>query len=591
VIDFEILDAALVVASSLKGGPMSNKWKWGQVVQWFTPRAYILHRTRGVLVKNGMKEWIMRAIRGIGFLAALASFLLEQNAAAAVSGLTRVASGLSSPIYMTYAPGDRSRLFIVERGTPSNSTSATASIKILNMNTGQVNATPFLTISGIDNNGEGGLLGLAFDPNYQTNGKFYVDLTADDSDPNTVFSGYVRQYKVSANPDIAGTSFDPVISWGKPQNNHNGGWIGFSPIDHDLYIGVGDGGGGFDSGTGHNSSIGNGQDKTVLLGKMLRIDPSGDDFPADASKNYKIPPTNPFAGATAGADEVWAYGLRNPFRNSFDRLTGDLWIGDVGQGEREEIDKQLAGAAGGANYGWRLREGDIQTPTVGGAAPADYVAPVYSYTHPSTSVPPASPAAFAGIVVTGGYVYRGPDPSLQGKYFFFDSLNTASTADDNYWMFDPANPTGTVTNINSLLTANTGTHQFPVSYGEDAAGNLYIAYIGSGEIYRLATAHIAGDYDYDGDVDNSDYSIWRSTLGNAVATAPADGNGNGVVDAADYVIWRKNSGKSLGSGSGIAAAVPEVGMVLYLVQAASVLAAGSLFARRRSPVTMIRTLD
>ena len=522
----------------------------------------------------------MSAIRVIGLLAIMVLLLLAEEAAAAVFGLMRVASGLSSPIYMTYAPGDRTRLFIVERGSPAGSTNATASIKILNMNTGQINATPFLTIPGIDNNGEGGLLGLAFDPDYQTNGKFYVDLTAGDSDPNTFFSGYVRQYTVSAgNPDVANTTFSDVISWGKPQSNHNGGWIGFSPIDHDLYIGIGDGGNANDSGPGHSSN-GNGQDKTVLLGKMLRIDPSGDDFPADATKNYKIPSNNPFAGATLGADEVWAYGLRNPFRNSFDRQNGNLWIGDVGQGEREEIDMQAAGAAGGANYGWRLREGDIPTPGVGGAAPADYVPPVYVYTHPTTSVPPASPAAFAGVVVTGGYVYRGPDPSLNGKYFFFDSQNTSSTGDDNYWMFDPANPSGTVQNINSLLTANMGTHQFPVSYGEDFAGNLYIAYIGSGEVYRLATAHIAGDYDYDGDVDNADYVIWRSTEGLASTTAPADGNGSGVVDAADYVIWRKNLGRSLGSGAGAEAAVPEMGSIFYLFEAVVLIACGAAFVRR-----------
>lgn len=487
---------------------------------------------------------------------------------------------------MTYAPGDRSRLFIVERGSPGTSTSATASIKILNLNTGQVNATPFLTIPNIDNNGEGGLLGLAFDPNYQTNGKFYVDLTSDDSDPNTVFSVYVRQYTVSANPDVANTTFTPIISVGKPQNNHNGGWIGFSPNDHDLYIGVGDGGGSDDSGTGHNSSIGNGQDTNVLLGKILRIDPSGDDFPADPNRNYKIPSTNPFA-TSGGAPEVWSYGIRNPFRDSFDRANGNLWIGDVGQGDREEIDFQAASKTTVSNYGWRLREGDIATPTggVGGAVPANYVAPVYTYTHPGTIVPPASPTAFAGIVVTGGYVYRGPDPSLQGKYFFFDSQNSNSASDDNYWMFDPSNPGGTVANINSLLTANTGTHQFPVSYGEDAAGNLYIAYIGSGEVYRLATAHIPGDYDYDGDVDNADYNIWRSTVGLASITAPADGSGNGVVDAADYVVWRKHLGQSL-SGAGAGAAVPEAGAVFYLLEGAGFFALGSLFVRRAKSATI-----
>ncbi len=463
----------------------------------------------------------MHTIRSISILTLLAILLVQNDALGAISGLTRVASGLSSPIFMTYPPGDRSRLFIVERGSPGNNHNASATIKILNLNTGIVNPTPFLTITGIDNQTEGGLLGMAFDPNYQTNGKFYVDLTADDSDPNTVFSTYIRQYTVTSNPDIADpSSAKAVLSFGQPQSNHNAGWIGFSPNDGYLYISAGDGGGGNDNSTGHTTGIGNGQDKGVLLAKMLRVDVSGDDFPADPNRNYKIPATNPFVGVSGAAPEVWAYGLRNPFRDSFDRMTGDLWIGDVGQDNREEIDFQAASSTGGENYGWRLREGDIATPTplppgtpVGGAPPADYVAPVYTYTHPSTSVPPASPTAFAGIVVTGGYVYRGPDPSLQGKYFFFDSQNTSSTSDDNYWTFDPANPTGTVANINSLLTANTGLHQFPDSLGEDAVGNLYISYLSSGEVYRIATNQfLAGDYDQDGDVDNADYDVWRSTL-------------------------------------------------------------------------------
>ena len=213
-----------------------------------------------------------------------------------------------------------------------------------------------------------------------------------------------------------------------------------------------------------------------------------------------------FPADDVGDDEIWAYGLRNPFRASFDRMTGDLWIGDVGQGQREEIDFQPANSTGGENYGWRLREGLIQTPGVGGAKPPGNVDPVYDYNRDNDQ--------FGGTVVTGGYVYRGPDPSLQGKYFFLDSRNTAATADDNYWMFDPANPFGTVMNIDSLLTPNTGSPQFPVSFGEDANGNLYIAYLVTGDVYRINTnANITGDYDHDGDVDVQDYNRWRMTFG------------------------------------------------------------------------------
>jgi hypothetical protein len=175
--------------------------------------------------------------------------------------------------------------------------------------------------------------------------------------------------------------------------------------------------------------------------------------------------------------------------------------------------------------------------------------------------------------VTGGYVYRGPDPSLQGKYFFLDSRNDETTSNDNYWNFDITNPTATVANIDSQLVPNVGSVQFPVSFGEDAVGNLYIAYIASGEVFRIATTHLPGDYDFDGNVDNDDYVVWSMTFGTvdtaSIEILPADGNGNGTVDAADYVVWRNNFGASLAAGG--ASAVPEpataaiIGTVLALV--------------------------
>ena len=525
-------------------------------------------------------------MRTLGILATIAAVIVvASHASAAITGMTRVASGLSAPIYIGAPPGDTTRLFIVERG---------GAIKIMNRTTGAILSTPFLSIPSVDQAGEGGLLGLAFHPNFATNGKFYVNVTIDNGnqvfqDAVSPFSTHIREYTVSAgNPNVANTSFNTVLSFIQPQTNHNAGWLGFSPNNGYLYFPTGDGGNGDDfdpDGSdvdgdvgGHTAGIGNAQDITGnLLGKILRVDVNSDDFPADANRNYHIPPDNPYAGVTTGDDEIWAIGMRNPFRDSFDRLTGDLWLGDVGQGTREEIDRQPANAPPGENFGWRLREGNIQNPTsgIGGAIPANYRAPVYDYDRDAD--------AFGGTVVTGGYVYRGPDPSLQGKYFFLDSRNTAGTTDDNYWSFDISNPTGTVANINSLLTFNTGTHQFPTSFGEDAAGNLYVAYIGSGEVYRIETTRLPGDFDYDGDVDNADYGIWRGSFGTTSTTAPADQNGNrnGIVDAADYVAWRNNFGTTLGSG----AAVPEPNTAFALATIAVAILCNQSSPRQRRCTT------
>jgi glucose/arabinose dehydrogenase len=414
----------------------------------------------------------MRIPIAFGGLVGLTLLSSATLVSAEIEGLERVASGLNAPIYVTHAPGDSSRLFIAERG---------GQIRILDLGTGIVRPTPFLSTS-VDTSGEGGLLGMAFHPDYDESerpgaGKFYVNVTT-----GSPFTTRIREFSVSAaDPDLADPTPREILSFAQPQTNHNGGWIGFGPIDGYLYIATGDGGGGDDNDTGHTAGVGNAQDITSnLLGKILRIDVDDDAFPADSNRNYAIPPTNPFA-ATTGDDEIWAYGLRNPFRASFDRSTGDLWIGDVGQSAREEVDFQPASSEGGENYGWRLREGSIATPSggVGGSAPEGNVDPVYEYNRDND--------AFGGTVVTGGYVYRGPDPDIQGRYFFLDSRNTETTVDDNYWSFDPANPFLTVQNIDALLTPNVGSAQFPVSFGEDALGNLYIAFIASHEVYRIQT--------------------------------------------------------------------------------------------------------
>lgn len=381
----------------------------------------------------------------------------------------RMASGLNRPIFATHAPGDTTRLFIVEqRGV----------IKILDLSTFVVNATSFLDIDSLvagpsSSGDERGLLGLAFHPEYSDNGLFYVNYTNNSSDTRIV------EYKVSANPDVADPgSARTVMSIDQPQTNHNGGWIGFSPIDDLLYIATGDGGGACDSGSGHTSGVGNSQDITDnLLGKMLRIDPLGTNGPGG---NYGIPASNPFVGVT-GDDEIWSYGLRNPWRSSFDRNTGDLYMADVGQGAREEINFQPSTSTGGENYGWRCMEGNgcgsasgcsgSSACTCGSASLTD---PVHFY------------ARSLGRSISGGYAYRGREvPAIRGDYIFADY------AINNIWRMTVQGGVMTdLENITSDLSPSVGgfTLNQVASFGEDANGELYVVDRGStssGQIFKV----------------------------------------------------------------------------------------------------------
>jgi len=349
---------------------------------------------------------------------------------------TRVATGLSQPLFATAPPGDTGRLFLVEKG---------GQIKILDLATGQVLATPFLNVAGqIVTDGERGLLGLAFDPNYASNGLFYVNLI------NTSGNTEIRSYHVSANPNVAdAASATPVITIPQPgANNHKAGWLGFGP-DGDLYISTGDGG----------STPGSAQDLNSLLGKILRIDLHGDDFPADPARNYAVPADNPFVGVP-GADELFALGLRNPWRDSFDRGLGGLFIADVGEGSWEEVNLgQL-----GANYGWPVFEGPANlggTP-IGGSA----VAPIHFYSHS------------VGQSITGGYVYRGEGEALHGQYFFADFVQGKVFTlrfDGTAWV---------ATERTSQIKTDFGAITNPTPFGEDARGNLYITDL-DGDIFKL----------------------------------------------------------------------------------------------------------
>ena len=267
------------------------------------------------------------------FVLVLAQSFFSSNltflaAAQPVMNVTRVASGLTRPVFGTTAPGAPNQFFIVEQRTGT-----TANIKILDLNSGTVNAQAFLTISGVSSGREQGLLGLAFHPDYASNGLFYVNFT--NASGNTVIREYERQTSATADAN----SGRIIMSINQPFSNHNGGWLGFDNNGF-LLIASGDGGSGGDPKNNAQTITDN------LLGKILRIDVNGDDFAEDPDRNYAIPNSNPFVGI-AGDDEIWAYGLRNPWRPSFDRQTGDFYIADVGQGSLEEINIQPASSAGG----------------------------------------------------------------------------------------------------------------------------------------------------------------------------------------------------------------------------------------------------
>lgn len=383
-----------------------------------------------------------------------------------------VASGLASPVGIIHAPGDTNRVFILEQGV---NLATTANIKVLDLTTNVVST--FLTVANVTTGGERGLLGMAFHPNYQANGYFYTYVSEPGGGNH---QSSIRRYSVLGNPATS-NSADPasrqnVLLVSQPFSNHNGGWMSFNPNisgsdPQYLYIAFGDGGSANDPGN-------RAQDITnQLLGKTLRIDIDGDDFPADPNRNYRIPATNPFVGIT-GDDEIWSYGLRNHWRNSFDRKTGDLWIADVGQNAREEVNWEPAGA-GGRNYGWRVMEGTncFDNSQAGGNPPCNsplFTAPVHTYGHVGGTT--------GGFSITGGYVYRGSVAQYEGLYFFADYVN------NNFWTLDPyaTNITGSVRNRNSELPLSSGGGYAGIaSFGEDARGELYYADLGNGRVFRL----------------------------------------------------------------------------------------------------------
>ena len=362
----------------------------------------------------------------------LATFLPAQEIV-----LESYASGFSQPVDITHA-GD-GRLFITERA---------GRIRIIDEN-GTILSNPFLNIQNQVNSdpNERGLLGLIFHPDYANNGYFYVNYTRSNGDTR------ISRFSVANDPNTADPNSEVILmDIPQPFWNHNAGDLEFGP-DGYLYIGTGDGGSGGDPG---NRS----QNPQDLLGKMLRID-------VDGGTPYAIPADNPFVNDATTADEIWALGLRNPWRYSFDRETGDLWIGDVGQNIYEEIDFQPANSTGGENYGWRCYEGDASFNTSGCGNASSYVGPVYDYAHSGLH-----------CSVTGGFVYRGCDyEDIVGMYIYADYCS------GRFWGITPDGQGGWT---NVQVASYPG---YDVStFGEDVNGELYVARLTQGRIYRVKSA-------------------------------------------------------------------------------------------------------
>ncbi|KGQ18043.1 Glucose/sorbosone dehydrogenases-like protein [Lysobacter dokdonensis DS-58] len=374
----------------------------------------------------------------------------------------RVASGISSPVFVAPVPDNSGRVYVGELA---------GLIRILSPGTGTFATTPVLDLRGqLSTNGERGLLGFATSPDFASSGQFFVFVT----DP--VGTIEVRRYTMSAaNRDIADpASMRVILRQPHPRTNHNGGWIGFDRAGF-LYVAIGDGGGAGDPDN-------NGQNRDTWLGKILRIDITRDSFPGDDTRNYGIPTDNPFAQA-GGAPEVWALGLRNPFRASFDfgpfgTGEGGLILGDVGENTVEEINVMVGPTDnGGVNFGWSVREGTLQFK---GADDPSFRLPAAQYLHGTGDR--------AGSSIIGGVVYRGPVESLRGQYLFADFIegNLWSLPIDAMYGSTPLTAAD-FTVRNTSFAPDAGAFNNPVAFGTDQSGNVYIVDL-DGEIFIIESA-------------------------------------------------------------------------------------------------------
>lgn len=497
-------------------------------------------------------------------LALLAGWLTPPLAAQVSARATRVASGLQTPDALCAPDGDFGRLFIVEQGTGN-----TGNIRVLDLtqNPPLLRSAPYLSVAPIVAGNEEGLLGLAFHPDFANNGYLYVYYTNAAGDDQVVRYQANQPYLTSLSADP--NSASEVLTISHPVADiHNGGWIAFGP-DGYLHIGTGDGG------PGPNS-----QDLGLRLGKLLRIDVDADDYPADPTNNFAIPPANPFLGTAGALPEIWHYGLRNPWRASFDRATGDLWVGDVGAAAFEEIEFIPAGV-GGLNFGWDCMEGSSCTGVWNCVCPDPTLTdPVYSYTHTG-----------GNCCIIGGARYRGAALcDYQGLYFFADFCS------GRVWTLE-WNGSGVqnLTERTAELAAGGGGAQIilPTSFGEDAAGELYVC-TALGDLFRIEPATIV-DCNGNGTHDTCDIANETSHDWNAdglpddcqpVGTPGCFGDGTLATPCpcANYGTLGRGCDNSDGTGGARieAAGVPALDSVVLISsgerpQASTILLQGSVF--------------
>jgi len=461
----------------------------------------------------------------------------------------RVASGLDLPLFVTQAPGDPGAIYVVEEQTNDfNDGNDSGQITRVDLNTGA--QTSFLRIQNVFPNTEGGLRSLAFHPDFETNGRFYVGWVT----IGPPFAGQLRldEYTV----DSSGTPALSRILLDRPNlvgANHSLNYMGFDPTatgdDRNLlYVTTGDGGRQADAGLFFNYP----QDLSSIRGKVLRLDVAGGDaYPNDPTVNYDFPASNPFAndGDVNTLGEILHSGLRNPFQASFDRVTGDFYIGDVGFNSREEINVALAGSAG-LDFGWARREGTIQTPERVGGPLGDSIDPVFELTQGEFFFDSQGAMLIGARSITGGVVYRGPIQELQGQYFFgeagtrdvltatFDNSIAPSDFDGNNF----ENVLIVTDQLNALIEGGDSQIGLPVAFGEDVQGNLYICDFGiflfgdpfdSGEVFRIVPGFILGDANQDGIVNFSDIPAFIAILQSGIFLLEADVNQDGTVDFSD----------------------------------------------------------